>query len=212
MSQIMYIFCDMNNGYMDLIRKKIRESQPGSVFTYSDFKNIADSATVRKSIERLAKENEIKKIMPGVFYNPPYSNLLKEDLPPDPEKVSEAIARNFKWNIIPCGDYALNKLGLSTQVPAEWSYLSDGPYKEYKFDKIKISFKHRTNREISNLSYNSALLVQGLKTLGKENVTDEIINQLSKKLKADDKKKLLDECVTASDWIYRTVQKICEEK
>ena len=42
-------------------------------------------------------------------------------------------------------------LGLSTQVTAVWSYISDGPYKTYEWDKTKIEFKHRTNKEVMSL-------------------------------------------------------------
>lgn len=65
--------------------------------------------------------------MRGVYYYPRYSELIQEYETPSPNKVTEAIARKFNWTIAPCGDTALNMLGLATQVPAKWSYISDGP-------------------------------------------------------------------------------------
>ena len=211
MSQKVYILCDMNKGYSESILKKIKASPPGAVFVYSDFANIADSTSARKALERFTKDNLIKRIKPGIFYKPAFSKLLQEEIPFSPDDVAKAIARNFHWNIAPCGNYALNILGLSTQVPAVWSYVSDGPYKEYEFGKIKISFKRRTNREISGMSDISIIVVQALKTLGKENIDDNVIKSLSKKIKASDKKKLLLETKEASEWVYKTIQKICKE-
>ncbi len=100
-------------------------------------------------------------------------------------------------------------LGLSTQVPAVWSYVSDGPYKEYDYDKISIKFKHTTNKEISKLSYKTALIIQALKTLGKDNIDDNIINKLADSLTEKEKKKMLVEAKTATSWIYEYIKLIC---
>lgn len=213
MSQIIYILCDMNNNYMNTIRKQIEESPCGTIFSYSDFSDlgIKDSATIRQSINRLVKEKTLRKIKNGIFEKPIFSKLLNQELPPNPEKVAEKIAKNFHWNIVPCGDVALNKLGLSTQIPANWTYLSDGPYKEYEFENFKIAFKHRTNREISGMSNITVLLIQALKTLEKENVDENTIKILKSKLNAEDKKKILRESTEASDWIKKIIYKICED-
>ena len=211
MSQKVYTFCDMNNGYTNAIKSMISEAQPGTIFIHSDFSDLADSATIRQCLHRMVTDNEIRRIKPGIYDKPKYSQLLKENLPPDPDKVAKAIARNFHWTIAPCGDQAMNILGLSTQVPAVWTYLSDGPYKEYDIDKIKISFKHRTNREISKMSYISSTVIQALKELGKEHVTDDTIKILSSKITNEDKQTLLKETVNSSEWIYKIIQKICKE-
>ncbi|MBQ9205445.1 MAG: hypothetical protein IJ158_01885 [Treponema sp.] len=200
----------MRSDYIGLIKQKISDSQPGTVFVYSDFANIANAATVRQNLNRLAKEKAIRKIKNGVFEKPAYSNLLKEMLPVNPDSVAKAIARNFHWTISPSGNYALNILGLSNQVPAVWSYISDGPYKEYKIGDIKIEYKHRTNREISGMSDVTILVVQGLKALGKEHVDGQVIKILSEKLKSEDKKIILKEATESSEWIYAIIKKVCE--
>ena len=100
-------------------------------------------------------------------------------------------------------------LGLSTQVTAVWSYISDGPYKTYEWNSTKIEFKHRTNKEITGLSYMTALVIQALKTLGKANVTADIIKTLSSKLSDADKTALLKEGSESTDWVYDTIRQIC---
>ena len=102
-------------------------------------------------------------------------------------------------------------LGLSTQVTAVWSYISDGPYKSYKWDKTKIEFKHRTNKEITGLSPKTILVIQALKTLGNENVDDKTIRVLSRRLNEEEKNLLLEEGTEATDWIYSAIKKICKE-
>ena len=97
-------------------------------------------------------------------------------------------------------------------MTAIWTYISDGPYKTYKWNATKIEFKHRTNKEITGLSYTTALVVQALKTLGKKNVTTEIIQSLSKRLNDSEKSKLLKEAAKSTDWVYDTIKKLQGEE
>ena len=149
--------------------------------------------------------------MDGVYEKPVYSKLLKEYLPANPDTIAYAIARSFHWTIAPCGDVALNKLGLSTQVPVVWSYISDGPYREYSWGNITLSFKHRANREISFMSETTTLVVEALKTLGKERIDDSIILHLKRRLPEAEKKKMLKETTDVSEWIYVVIRKVCAE-
>ncbi len=175
-----------------------------------DFADIANTTTVRKCLGRQTEEGIIRRVLNGVYEKPRYSTLLHELLPTDLDSVAEALARNYHWTISPCGDTALNRLGLSTQVPAVWSYISDGPYREFRWDTIKLSFRHRANREISDMSEITALVVEVLKTLGKEWVTEDTVNLLQKRLSPADKETLLLEARNTSQWIYETVRKVCE--
>ena len=134
------------------IKKRILDAEYGAVFVTSDFIDIATITTIRKCLGRQVEEKAIRRIIDGVYEKPVYSNLLKEYVPANPEKVAYAIARGYHWTIAPCGDVALNKLGLSTQVPVVWSYISDGPYRKFAWDNVNIEFKHRTNRQISFMS------------------------------------------------------------
>mgnify|MGYP000482466185 CR=1 FL=1 len=200
----------MNNGYTEKIRDRVLSSPDGSVFVNSDFSDIADINTVKQSINRLIQENTLRRVFRGVFEKPKYSKLLGEYVAADPDAVAEALARCYHWTIAPCGNTALNMLGLSTQVTAVWSYISDGPYKTYEWDKTKIEFKHRTNKEITGLSYKTVLVVQALKTLGKENIKPEMIKLLSERLDVHEKAAMLIEASEATDWIYKIIREICK--
>lgn len=198
----------LDSGYMKRIRERVLSAENGMVFTTSDFADIADSDTVRQSLNRLVNSGILRRVFRGVFEKPKYSNLLKEYVATDPNAVANALARSYHWTIAPCGNTALNFLGLSTQVTATWSYISDGPYGIYEWDSTRIEFKHRANREITGLSYITVLVVQALKTLGKDNVTPEIIRILSDRLDSKDKVLILKESAEATDWIYDIIKNI----
>lgn len=199
----------MDNGFMKSIRDRVLASSDGSVFTSSDFADIADTGTIRQSLNRLVQDKILRRIIRGVFEKPKYSKLLGEYVAVSPDAVAQALARSYRWTIAPCGDTALNILGLSNQVTAVWSYISDGPYKTYEWDHVKIEFRHRTNREITGLSYMTSLVIHGLKALGKERISSETIERLSARLSESEKTALLRESSESSDWIVDTVRKIC---
>lgn len=196
--------------YLNQIRGNIERAEAGSVFVSTDFTDITDKKTVNMGLIRLADEGLIKKILFGVYYKPEFSELLGETVAPSPNKVAHALARNFGWTIVPCGDTALNLLGLSTQVPSQWVYVSDGAYKEYTFDNTTIKFKRTTNKEISKVSYKTALTIQALKALGKENITEQVISRLKKILTDEDKEKMLTEAKSATSWVYEYIKVICK--
>ena len=199
----------MDNGYMQEIRARILAAEDGAVFVAPDFADIADTATIRQGLKRLYQSGIIRRIIRGIYEKPKYSKLLDEYVAADPDAVAKALARNYHWTIAPCGNTALNLLGLSTQVTAVWSYISDGPYKTYEWNSTKLEFKHRTNKEITGLSYMTSLVIQALKTLGRANVTPEIIQTLSEKLSEDEKQACLKEATEATDWVYDTIRKMC---
>lgn len=199
----------MDNGYMQEIRARILAAEDGAVFVAPDFADIADTATIRQGLKRLYQSGIIRRIIRGIYEKPKYSKLLDEYVAADPDAVAKALARCYHWTIAPCGNTALNLLGLSTQVTAVWSYISDGPYKTYEWNSTKLEFKHRTNKEITGLSYMTSLVIQALKTLGRANVTPEIIQTLSEKLSEDEKRACLKEATEATDWVYDTIRKMC---
>ena len=201
----------MSNGYTHQIKERILAAEDGTVFTTSDFSDIADNNTIRQNMLRFVNEGILRRIMSGIFEKPKFSKLLGEYVAIDPDAVAKALARSYHWTIAPCGNTALNMLGLSTQVTAVWSYISDGPYRKYEWNATRLEFKHRTNREITGLSYMTALLIQALKTLGKENITQDTIETLSGKLSHEEKAAAIKEAAESTDWVYKYIKQICEE-
>ena len=147
--------------------------------------------------------------MRGVYYRPEYSELLQEYEAPSPHHVAMALARNFGWTIAPSGTAALNMLGLSTQVPAHWSFVSDGPYRSFSFGNITIEFMHCSSKEISGMSPKTALVIQAIKTLGKENIDEENLQRIRRTLSVEERVALLEEAKRTTAWIYEAIKKVC---
>lgn len=199
--------------YMKQIEDRIMSASAGATFITSDFLDIADTPAVNKALSRLAENGKIRRIIRGVYDCPRFSNLLQEYEAPNMEQVAKAIARNFGWHIAPCGDTALNLLGLSTQVPAVWQYVSDGPYREYTISNLQLKFKHTSNKDLAGQSYMTALITQALKALGKDGIDTKIIQKLRTKVSSDkNMPDLLMETQHGTVWIFEVMQTITKKE
>lgn len=195
--------------YIGKIKDRILSEKIGSAFVAADFADITDKTIANVILTRLESDKIIRRVLRGVYDKPEYNDFLKEYVAPIPNNVAHALARNYGWTIVPCGDTALNLLGLSTQVPATWVYVSDGAYKEYTFDNTTIQFKRTTNKEVSKLSYKTALTIQALKALGKDKIDNAILDGLRKFLTDDEKRVMMAEAKMATSWIYEYIRQIC---
>ena len=124
-------------------------------------------------------------------------------------KMAESIAKNNRWTIAPTGNSALNLLGLSTQVPASWTFVSDGPYKKYDIGGKSLEFRHRANRSISGLSAKTNLVIQALKSLPEEEITEAVIEKIRQNLNESERTKLLRESILTSRRILGHIKRIC---
>lgn len=195
--------------YFEQILSRIESIAKGEVFIISDFSDLADEATIRKALSRLEENGKIRRIMRGVYENPKFNDFLGEYVKPHPDKVAKALARNYGWTIVPCGETALNMLGLSTQVPAVWLYVSDGNYREYTCGNFVIQFKRTTNKEISKISFKTALVIQAIKALGKDKITGDVIEKIRSLTTDKEKEQMFVEAKYATAWIYDVIKEIC---
>ena len=196
--------------YIDIIRNKINSFQNNYVFISKDFISDVDYETVRKTLSRLCEKSEIKKISRGYYYKPIYLSIINDYSKPNIDSYAKAIARNMNWKIFPTGNTALNEFGLSTQVPYNYSYISSGRTISYEVNKFVILFTHRSSRE-TDFSYITGTVIQALKAIGQDNITDEIINKISSRLLKEEKKIILLESKNSSAWIYEMIKLICKD-
>ena len=196
--------------YKQEILNRIDNFESRQVFIANDFFDIAGYETVRSTLNRLVEDKVIVRIMKGIYYKSKYIELIGEYEAPSVDEVANAIARKYNWTIAPSGNTALNLLGLSNQVPAKWTYISDGRYATFSFDNVIIEFKHRNNGDISKMSTLTAMVIQSIKAIGKDKITSKHVDYLRGKLSEKEKTELLMDSKTTSAWVYCIIKKISE--
>lgn len=183
----------------------------GWAFSQKDFADLAGRSTTDWALSRLAGAGTIRRVLRGVYDYPRFSGLLQVVLSPNPEKVAEALARKFGWQIQPSGATALQMMGLSTQVPGRVVYLSDGPSRTYRIGNTELVFERTTLKEAKFRHRESGLLVQALKSLGQERIDAPVIEKLRAWLPEGMRSAVRLETRRATSWVYEAIMKVTEE-
>lgn len=177
------------------ILSKMQKCGRGSVFFPADFVNYGEPKSVAKALERLTNVNKIIRVARGVYCYPKIDKILGLGvIYPTLEDIAQRIAQRDRTKIAPTGAYAVNRLGLSTQVPVNIVYLTDGSPRKIKvYDKFYITFKRVTPKQLSFKHEITMLLTFALKEIGEGKVTEEqlsriksIVSQIPQNLINDD--------------------------
>ena len=191
------------------IEKSIKSKQNGVLIIPDDYMGYGSSDAVRKALDRLENKQIIVRVAQGIYVRPKISKLIGP-LVPTAEEVGEAIAKRDRIRTIPTGRYALNALGLSTQVPMNIVLLTDGSPREIKVGKRKIKFKKTTPKNLLAKGKISRLVIQALKEIGNGKVTTEEEIKIIGLLKKEDTKDLLHDIALAPVWIQKIMRKAIE--
>lgn len=188
------------------IEKSIKSKPKGSLVLPSDFMQYGTAKAVQKSLERLEDKGIIIRVAQGIYVRPKISKLIGP-LTPSAEEVAEAIAKRDRIRTVPTGSYALNALGLSTQVPMNIVLLTDGSPREIKIDKRIIKFKKTTPKNLLAKGKISRLVIQALKEIGNGKVTAEEEQKILDLLRKEDVKDLKHDIALAPVWIQKIMKK-----
>jgi hypothetical protein len=192
------------------IEKSIKSKPKGSLVLPSDFLQYGAAKAVQKSLERLEDKGVIVRVAQGIYVRPKISKLIGP-LTPSAEEVAEAIAKRDRIRTVPTGSYALNALGLSTQVPMNIVLLTDGSPREIRVGKRKIKFKKTTPKNLLAKGKISRLVIQALKEIGNGKVTMEEELKIVDLLKKEDEKDLKHDIALAPVWIQKIMRKALVE-
>jgi len=190
----------------DKVYKKILKVKRGNLLFPEDFHDLGSSEAIRLSLHRLAKEKRIARVAQGIYVRPIISQYIGEVLP-SAEEVAKGIAKRDRIRIVPTGVYALSALGLSTQVPMKLVFLSDGAARVVKIGKRTIKFKKTTPKSLLAKGKISSLVIQALREIKINNVTDSEEKKIVGLLKKENPIDLLHDIKLAPVWIQKIMKK-----
>jgi len=190
------------NSVHSQILREIGKMEPGNAVFPGDFKGIGSEASIKMAFVRLAKEGKLDRVSHGIYTVPKIDPRFGR-IPPSLEDIAQAIADRDHARIRPAGAFALNKLGLSTQVPMKLVYLTDGAPRTIQIGKRTIKFKPAAPRSLLYKGPISGLAVQALKELGQKAVSGEVIDKLTKLLTNEDPELMRHDAKLAPNWISR---------
>ena len=184
---------------------KIKKAKRGTLFFSDNFASFGNAETVRRTLNRLVENGEIDRVAAGIFVRPEIDKIIGK-ITPKIEDIADAIARRDKAKIVPTGAYALNRLGLSTQVPMKIVYLTDGSARKIKVGNYTIAFIRTSPKNVAAIGKISRLAIQALKSIGKENVTQTEIEQIQNALLKEKISYLEHDLRIAPAWIKEIIR------
>lgn len=188
------------------IEKKIMSRSRGTFVFSTDFAALGSPEAVTKSLQRLKSSGKILRVAHGIYYFPKIDTKFGlGEIPPSIEEIAYAIARRDRVRIFPTGSYALHALGLSTQVPANVVFITDGSPRRINMGRGKgILFKH--SDETRNFAYWSKeiqLAVSAMREIGEDNITHEQIQIIRQTIQAVSIDKFNHDVALAPAWIRK---------
>jgi hypothetical protein len=146
------------------------------------------------------------RVAHGIYVRPKTSKLIGP-LIPSAEEVAKAIVKRDHTRTVPSGSYALNALGLSTQVPMNIVLLTDGSPRKIKVGSRTILFKKTTPKNLIAEGKISRLVIQALKEIGNGKVTEIEERKIIDLLKSEDVSVLKKDILFAPVWIQKIMRK-----
>jgi hypothetical protein len=196
--------------YREKIVAKIRRAPRGTLFSLKDFNFAGDYEAVKSVVLQLVKEGILVNVYSGIYQKPNYSEFLKTNVAASPREIAEKYAQKNQWEIAPAGVMALNILGLDTQVPNTYHHISDGPTREIVLKNgKKIRYRHVQEKDMK-MNQTSSLVVEAMKQLGKENITNEDLAKIRVKFNNEQLKQLKRDSAHTRVWIRDMVRRMEE--
>lgn len=189
------------------ILDKVKKITKGTLFFTEDFVEFGSAKAIAKALERLVNQGELSRVARGIYARLDVSPVLGELLPTT-EQIALAISRRDMARIMPTGALALNALGLSTQVPMNAVYLTDGAARKIQIGRRKIVFKKSVPKNLAAKGKISGLVIQALKDIGKDQVTDHEINIILDHLRKEEVTHVQHDIKLAPEWIRAILRKV----
>lgn len=181
---------------MDLFRAK----GPGHIAFPSDFDDFGSPEAVRAALSRLVRSGQLNRISAGIYYYPKQHPVFGALLPTIDELLN-AIRRHDNATILPTGQYALNKLGLTSQVQTKDVFYTSGSERRIMLGNRSITLIHIGSRKTAIQSPVCQLAVMALTTLGYSNIDTEAVEKIGQALKKESAERILQDAKLAPRWI-----------
>ncbi len=191
------------------IRSRIYGNGRGWVFTPKHFQDIGSSDAIDSTLRRLKMSGTIRQLARGL-YDYPFQDAVLGTVAPSADAIARALVVRDVIRLQPSGAYAANVLGLSEQVPSRIVFLTDGPARKIKIGRREIHLQHTTPRNMATAGRKSGTLIQALRYLGQDQMSDHVRSVLRRQLTDKDIPAIRKDLQYAPAWIAEVLRQLTE--
>lgn len=163
------------------IRDRIARSPADAVWTPRDFLDLAGRDAVDKSLQRLVKSSDLRRIDRGLYDRLRPNSLTRQPSVPDPRAVIDAVARRDAIRVLVDGMTAANDLGFTNAVPAKTIVHSEARAKSIRLDNLVIDFRPTAASKLFWAGRPAMRIVQALHWL-RDTMTGDDVGQWQDRL------------------------------
>ena len=164
------------------LRERILRQKDGKVI-FIDFFDDYQDGHVRNILMELTREGELVRLSKGVYYKPVRTRL--GILYPEVEDVIAAIAKRDHAKILPTGNTAMYQLGLTTQIPMNYEFLTNGAARKLTIDNRTITLKHGVANNFAFKGKLMPVVHQAMRAIGAANIDETMLGQIRSLLQAN---------------------------
>lgn len=199
----------MQDAVVNKIRSRIAHAKFGEVYFVSSFPRY-DVEYVTKLLAIFEKEGIISRIAKGIYVKAKKTRF--GILYPSAFELVTEIAKRDKAIIIPTGVTAANRLGFSTQVPMNTSFLTTGSSRTLTLGNRTVTLKHGAPRNFAFRGKLMQELVQALRSIGEGNITQQDEQQLAKLLAESPEKQTIEyDLLLTPVWMRQIIKRNIKE-
>jgi uncharacterized protein DUF6088 len=197
----------MRTNTTNSILRKIRAKRPGWVFTPKQFAQLGNRAAVDQALSRLSRSGEIRRLARGIYEFPKIHPKIGV-LSPSPEAIAHAVAERTGSRIMVSGAKAANLLGLSTQVPIQNLFLTEGPSRTVRVGNQTVSLRHVAPSKLLGAGTEAGIVIQAVRFLGPEGIGEIPVRALAARLPLTVKSAIKRIAAAAPAWSQAVLREI----
>lgn len=192
------------------ITGRVKRSPRGTVFTPGTFSGLGSRAAIDKALQRLVAEGVLRRLSRGLYDKPRKDDALGT-LWPSLDAVVRAVVGKDRIRVQPSGVYAANLLGLSEQVPAKVVFLTDGVSRSVKAGPMRVTLRRTSPRNMAAAKRMSGLVIQALKSLGRDHITPQHIDRLRTRIPAEERSRFSADLNLAPAWMRPFLRELAQD-
>ena len=194
------------------IVRRIKKCGRGTIFFPSSFTAYGDIKSVSKSLERLTNDAVIVRLANGIYLYPKIDKELGLGvLYPSVEDIALQVAKRDRAHIAPTGAYAMNLLVLSTQVPMNVVFMTDGSPRKIRLGNNRtITFKNTVPKNLAFTNKTAQLATFALKELGQNSVNEEHLKTQKHVFTTINEKSIEEDNKLMPAWIRKIIKNFYE--
>jgi hypothetical protein len=197
-------------GVQKMVLEKIRQMDRGTIFFIDDFIELGSSGAVRIALMELKKQGIILRLARGIYCYPQIRSEYSGYITPTPETIADTLAKKERVRIIPYGDNAAYKLGLTGLQVSNLKYLTDGASRVINLSSgKKIIFNHTSEVKIFDFCNETMQMVSAaIRALTEEYLDGEKKRIIHQHLRAVPEEEFRKDITIPPAWVGKIILEI----